>query len=313
MRNITRSYLLVDIPDKLKEAATLNLVENIAASADTSLIISGIYRDPYNAGIDKGIQSRIIDKLNHWYFNKCAYCERIYVLDVEHYRPKGEIRGLNNELIRNNGYYWLGYEWSNLIPACITCNRQGGKVSKFPYLVGGVQIVNPTFVGGFLDKNLCKINSNESLAEKPLMLHPETETNFLDFFSFTVDADLAGITIVGIDAEERGNGTINICNLNRYETRKDRVQSVIKDFISSNKVIVEKLNLRSIDEPIFKIMLENNIQKLYNDCNDVELAHTLLRKFIVSSPANFNNIILPFTDNNFKLILSTAFANYIPT
>ncbi|MCZ8091098.1 hypothetical protein [Flavobacterium sp.] len=312
MRNITRSYLFDDIPNKLKEPNTLDLIEEIAVSGNVSQIVPAIYRDPYPAGIDQGNQSRIIDKLNEWYFNKCAYCERILFLDVEHYRPKGEIRGLNNELVRNTGYYWIGYEWSNLIPACITCNRQGGKISKFPFLIGSVQVTNPTFIGGVLDKGKCNIKCDEFLGEKPLMLHPEIETNFLNYFSFTVDDDLSGITIVGIDDDERGNGTINICNLNRWETRKDRLQSVIKDFISSNKVIVEKLKINRINESLFKQMLENNIQKLYNDCDDLLLNHTLLRKFIVSSPANFNSIILPFTDDNFKEIISTAFENYTP-
>lgn len=44
---------------------------------------------------------------------KCAYCECHITKeynDVEHYRPKAK-------------YYWLGYEWNNLLYACDLCNR----------------------------------------------------------------------------------------------------------------------------------------------------------------------------------------------
>ncbi|MDY6994467.1 MAG: HNH endonuclease [Pseudomonadota bacterium] len=55
-------------------------------------------------------------KLKKLYHDKCAYCESSMsddIFTVEHYRPK---KG-------SYSYYWLGYEWSNLLPVCEKCNN----------------------------------------------------------------------------------------------------------------------------------------------------------------------------------------------
>lgn len=50
---------------------------------------------------------------------KCAYCETKFTHsspgDVEHYRPKAGYQQAVTEPLRGPGYYWLGYEWSNLL------------------------------------------------------------------------------------------------------------------------------------------------------------------------------------------------------
>lgn len=59
--------------------------------------------------------------------NKCAYCETRFVHsspgDVEHYRPKAGYRQTTAGPVQGPGYYWLAYEWSNLLFACEDCNR----------------------------------------------------------------------------------------------------------------------------------------------------------------------------------------------
>jgi uncharacterized protein (TIGR02646 family) len=56
------------------------------------------------------------------FHRKCAYCEtplpeRLW--PVEHFRPKGRVA----ERPDHPGYYWLGYEWTNLYPSCSSCNQ----------------------------------------------------------------------------------------------------------------------------------------------------------------------------------------------
>lgn len=62
-----------------------------------------------------------LDRLFH---GKCAYCESPYAttqpVDVEHYRPKGEVEGVT----AHPGYWWLAMIWTNLLPSCIDCNRR---------------------------------------------------------------------------------------------------------------------------------------------------------------------------------------------
>lgn len=102
------------------------------------------------------VKENLYKAMRDWYlelFNyKCAYCEtRLQVGqggDVEHYRPKGSVQGddgksltLRGKEVPHPGYYWLAYEWSNLMPACGYCNRPSqavgapakfGKHARFP-------------------------------------------------------------------------------------------------------------------------------------------------------------------------------------
>jgi len=117
------------------------------------------------------------------FYGKCAYCEapiRDYQHgDVEHFRPKAGVTDENGqpvflldedgkvqvdadgEPVEHPGYYWLAYEWTNLLPACVKCNqadvRQGsrtGKHSRFP--VEGRHAQRP----------------EEVAQEKPLLINP---------------------------------------------------------------------------------------------------------------------------------------------
>lgn len=120
------------------------------------------------------------------FHGKCAYCEapiRDYQHgDVEHFRPKAGVTEENGqpvylldedgrvkidadgEPVKHPGYYWLAYDWTNLVPSCTKCNqdevRQGrriGKHTRFP--VQGRHAQRPDEVAG----------------EKPLLINPLSE------------------------------------------------------------------------------------------------------------------------------------------
>ena len=311
MRNVTRSYLLTDAPAILQLASTVAACTTIARSGSAAGISSNIYNNAYDAGNQQGRESRVIERLNHWYHGKCAYCERYYKLDVEHYRPKGAISDENGNPLRATGYYWLGYEWSNLLPSCISCNREGGKGIKFPYRAGGVQVTRPIFdAANTLDRNYCLISHKALLAEKPALLHPEMDANIESYFEFEIDAQRQGITIKGIDPERRGEITAIICKLNRSEIRKDRLQQVVMELVRSVHNSVAKLS-RTGDNSVFLSQLEAYFEKIHSDCKEDEMAHTLLRKYIISSGQNFDKIIIPFIQPGFQAILSHAFRQYL--
>ena len=62
---------------------------------------------------------------------KCCYCERKppkRETDVEHFRPKGKVEGAKRD---HSGYWWLAYNWENLLIACQLCNRTY-KRAQFP-------------------------------------------------------------------------------------------------------------------------------------------------------------------------------------
>ena len=90
--------------------------------------------------------------LAHVFHDRCAYCESPLVFDryrgdAEHYRPKGSITWRDDPKkpkikarctladgreIDHPGYFWLAYDWRNLVPACSACNSGKGKVDQFP-------------------------------------------------------------------------------------------------------------------------------------------------------------------------------------
>lgn len=105
-----------------------------------------------------GFVQPIWKDLKEWYrtsifYRKCAYCESKfsrYKGDAEHYRPKSsvKIKGEDGKFaypscdipdmvngglrrIKHPGYFWLAYDWRNLIPACTLCNSGQGKNDRF--------------------------------------------------------------------------------------------------------------------------------------------------------------------------------------
>ena len=57
--------------------------------------------------------------------NKCAYCESAlmdYEGHVDHFRPKSGARGMTGEYAPNH-YWWLAYDWNNLLVSCQVCNK----------------------------------------------------------------------------------------------------------------------------------------------------------------------------------------------
>lgn len=94
-------------------------------------------------------------KIRDWlllnvFHDKCGYCETPilrFVGDAEHFRPKGRVSiplkdgkrktgpvsilAEDGSEMRHPGYFWLAYNWKNLLPACQLCNRNG-KRDLFP-------------------------------------------------------------------------------------------------------------------------------------------------------------------------------------
>lgn len=66
---------------------------------------------------------------------KCCFCESKFSEtshgDVEHFRPKGGYKKLAARTMTYPGYYWLAYNWDNLMFSCEKCN-QSYKKNAFP-------------------------------------------------------------------------------------------------------------------------------------------------------------------------------------
>ena len=144
----------------------------------------------HNAIIEAGGASEVKEKLykeqkEEVYINKkgpfrgkCAYCEsnihKSQYGDVEHFRPKAAVANKNGKPIKitsdgaeklHPGYYWLAYDWKNLLPACQLCNQTNPKKRTGGKLIGkGTRFP--------VKNNNYAIRPGEETAEEPLLINP---------------------------------------------------------------------------------------------------------------------------------------------
>ena len=109
----------------------------------------------WEAGEEVTFKEKIWGDLKEWlldnvFYGKCAYCETLaprYPGHAEHFRPKGrvdvrdpatgksvpaKVEWPDGKVATHPGYFWLAYNWKNLLPACQDCNSGRGKQNQFP-------------------------------------------------------------------------------------------------------------------------------------------------------------------------------------
>lgn len=150
---------------------------------------------------------------------KCSYCETRFIEsqpgDVDHFRPKDrieeDINGRRVILTVKNaggqvphpGYYWLAYEWRNLLPTCADCNRPNRGNTKSGLCVGKWCLFP---VDGFR-----ALKPGEEIDEDSLLINP-------------VDVDPADHLLIdrtGImsakDGSKKGDACLKVFGLNERE------------------------------------------------------------------------------------------------
>ena len=302
MRQVTKNQN--DQPDTLTRSQTLALLEQLSREANPGLIRDAYFQGPYKDSHGR-TQSYVRDKLNVYYFNKCAYCETFCKAHIEHYRPKkGVVEDPNHP-----GYYWLCYEWSNLIPSCPDCNTFGGKGTQFP--VSGNRVTVPQFrPDNSLDKTFSLASSAYLLAEKPLLLHPEVDDPAL-YLSIELDPAGEGVKLTGIDQQERrGETTIRICNLNRKDLKLERL-AVLDTFIAAITNVFRLLADGLLPVEHFGKALSLCFKQVDDDSLNPQITHTFIRTTWMANTANFDTIVLPRLLAGQQAIVQQAFQQYI--
>lgn len=203
----------------------------------------------YKAKLYKKMRQVIFDSFN----GKCAYCEAKFILtetgDVEHYRPKGGITDELGQTIMitsrgqpprpHPGYYWLAYDWQNLLPSCTLCNRPSrprggpliGKGTRFPVLPGS----KLKYGHARSPRDLVK--------ELPVFIHPVIE-NPLKHLAFDANTGLL------IDKTPRGKLCIDLLGLNREGLSRERkkIYLSVVAFIRTAIENIRERDLQSLSE-----------------------------------------------------------------
>lgn len=225
-----------DIPEWKKwreqcEIETDKLIVYVQSGGQPSSAIKDIYKD-------KTIKEKVYVNEEGPFHGKCAYCESPIAHDqygdIEHFRPAKAVTDIDDNVITimtddgeqpHPGYYWLAYDWKNLLFACEKCNRPSkegdkkiGKHNRFP-------LKNNSYACVPGDEE-----SEEPLLINPLIENPETH----------LDIDLKTGILGGSD---RGKICIDLFGLNvralLVEQRKSAYREVqlllVKYFISDDK------------------------------------------------------------------------------
>lgn len=210
------------VPEKLRSSECQDLVRQALSEQSNHTFKS----DYYNKGC--------IEELKELYHFKCAYCETDSSagapFDIEHFRPKKKVTGIPNHI----GYYWLGYEWSNLLLSCRECNTKKG--GKFPIEDESKRIYHPELSDGLPKNTFCQADADLFLQEQAQLLNPELDP-VEDHLIFKPNGEIHHLS-------ERGRVTVCTFKLNRerlvFRRKKliksyfDDIESTLADYLGKN-------------------------------------------------------------------------------
>jgi hypothetical protein len=204
----------------------------------------------FNQDIWKGLKTWLLEEVFH---GKCAYCESKldldrYLGDVEHFRPKGRVTSAkdrekrervtvkveNGFVLDHPGYFWLAYDWRNLMPACSACNSRA-KADQFPANAECLLMVRLSAeeVKTLLAEPLASkvypelyYLSPEDLDQRecPLLLNPlnpQPERDPCEHLRFSIDG-----SVLAVESSELGENSINVFNLNRDTLKRERKAAI---------------------------------------------------------------------------------------
>ena len=185
--------------------------------------------------------------------NKCAYCETRNPTShdvVEHFRPKNGWRQKRGDLLQRPEYFWLSYDWENLVFACDRCNDAGHKQNLFP-LANPLRRATPA--------------RPHTLGEQPLLLNPYT-SDPERHIEWNRDVPRAR------NRSRRGRTTIEVFGLTRdgllmderrdYLAKVERVVALVESYSPQNAVrneVRQDLLDRLRDEAPWAAMMRANL------------------------------------------------------
>jgi hypothetical protein len=175
----------------------------------------------------KSVKQKHYASITGLFHGKCAYCET-YVTqfqkgDIEHYRPKLGVTDEKDSAVtvdygwgptNHMGYFWLAYNWRNLLLVCADCNQPStvgtdkvGKHNRFPvtgsYALGPVDVPN----------------------EQPLLINPLEEEPSDHLTINTSDG-----VMQAKNGSARGDATILILGLNVRDRIREKRLAAIDEF-----------------------------------------------------------------------------------
>lgn len=155
---------------------------------------------------------------------KCAFCEsmirHVSYGDIEHYRPKAGYRQRQNEELKCPGYYWLAYDWDNLLFCCQLCNQQF-KMNHFPLRDG---------------RKRAHTHRHRIENEEPLLIHPARVDPAMHI-------EFRKERAVARPGSIEGKATIELLGLNRPALQEARLRQLqtLRSLLTVHEKLREKV------------------------------------------------------------------------
>jgi uncharacterized protein (TIGR02646 family) len=201
---------------RINKTANIPNILSTAGIAETNALIASYNAAPNQYKSRPGIPVRQIIKMEFYnaiygddtvksqliteQHDKCCFCEGKFsdnsFGDVEHFRPKGayKVRGANKNTYP--GYFWLAYDWNNLMYSCEKCNRKH-KLNNFPL---NQEVTRKT------DPNNPNLLANEDcLLINPIEENPGLFIEFKEEVPVSINGNLKGTTSIKYYGLERLN------------------------------------------------------------------------------------------------------------
>ncbi|MBO9733195.1 MAG: hypothetical protein J7623_31425 [Chitinophaga sp.] len=259
MRAITKD--LNAVPPALLSADCMQHLNEIIANPGTVKINSKFYKGTVKLPDGTEVNTVWV-ALKELYLNKCAYCEALcHHPDVEHFRPKGTLFAHPRNTF---GYYWLAFEWTNLVPACHECNKVFRKGNKFP--IQGTRVTNypSTGVPATLDHPRNRFDSPYLMHEGPLYVHPEYCADPFTHFDFLRTGAIVGLTSEGrrtIEDLQLDRDDLNGWRRQIYETYLDSFRDLLFRYRRQGSTKNSDWFMEEIYHLVFKIIFDGLDEK----------------------------------------------------
>ena len=176
---------------------------------------------------------------------KCAYCEQYKNGDfgcVEHYRPKGGYDLGSGTPLQQPGYYWLAYDWQNLLFSCSECNTSY-KRNHFP----------------LVNENARDIEHRNITNEGPAIINPVTTDpgDYIEFSEFIIRPKM-------VDGQEsiQGKTTIGVFRLNDRKDLKERRKNVWEAY---NRELIKKAIFQKLNEPDGIALCDETLEQMKDE------------------------------------------------
>ena len=174
------------------------------------------YDWPFNAVIDKELKGH----LHEVFHGKCGYCEiKIDYPElgtVDRYRPNNGVRDKNE--FHQDLYWWLTFEWDNLIYCCKECNQYKG--NYFP--IKGRRALN--------EKD--DYENEHRMLLNPYLDETDKHLNYIHSNDGHIDA-----------LTDEGNQTIELLRLNRTNLLEGR-RKARKEIIEAVESLIEEKQMK---------------------------------------------------------------------